>query len=77
MFIVRYIDVNKTVHMRIKSKIAVSTAAIGTLVAAAYYSGSKIFQAAAFVVVAVYSVAVNMDYVQMAVGKVKKILHRS
>lgn len=76
MFIVRYIDVNKTVHMKIKANVAVPTIVIGAVVVSTYYTGNKILQGAVFLVVAVYSVMMNMDYVRMAVDKAKKLLHR-
>ncbi len=77
MFIIRYIDVNRTVHMKIQKNIAIPTIVVAILSVVSYYSGLKIVQVIVLGIVIVYSVMMNMDYVKMFTEKVKKILKRA
>lgn len=76
MFVFRYLDVNKTVRMRIRPKIAVSSIIAGAVCTVSYYSGNRILQAAVFAAVLVYSAAVNMDMVRAGSGMVRRMFRK-
>lgn len=75
MFIIRYIDVNKTVKMKLSPKVVLLTVVMGTTVIGGYYSGQKLIQGAILAVVIVYSVLLNFDIIRTAVKVVKEKLH--
>ena len=78
MFVIRYIDINRTVHMRIRPMVAVGSIVNGALCAVSFYCGNRLIQAAVFVVVAAYSIVINLDMVRAGIKLVRtKLGHRS
>lgn len=75
MFLIRYIDINKTVHMRIKRSILISSVVMGVLLIFTYYSGNRIIQAAALVVTVVYAGVINVDMMQSGIKLMKQKMH--
>ena len=71
MFLIRYIDVNKTVRMKIRKPIIVGSTLIGTMLIITYYSGSLRIQACALVITAVYAIATNIDMLKAGIIVVK------
>lgn len=61
MFIVRYIDVNKTVHMKIRKPIIIGSVLIGGMLIGTYYCGNRMIQFAALCITAVYAILTNVD----------------
>lgn len=61
MFVFRYIDVNKTVHMRIKKPIAIGSILLGTMLVGTYYCNNKVIQFVALCITAIYAVITNID----------------
>lgn len=76
MFIFRYRDINKTIKMKIKSSVAVSSIAMGLLLTVTYYSKNVYIQLAALAVTCVYAVWNNLDLAKIAVVRFKKIIKR-
>ena len=74
MFIVRYIDVNKTVHMRIKKPIAVGSVLLSVMLIGTYYCNNKAVQFGALCITAIYAVVTNMDLLKSGVNLVKSRL---
>ena len=74
MFIVRYIDVNKTVHMRIKKPIAIGSILLSIMLVGTYYCNNKVIQFVALCITALYAVVTNMDLLKSGVNLVKSRL---
>ena len=74
MFIIRYIDVNKTVHMRIKKPIAVGSVLLSVMLIGTYYCNNKVVQFVALCITAIYAVVTNMDLLKSGVNLVKSRL---
>lgn len=74
MFIVRYIDVNKTVHMRIKKPIAIGSILLSIMLFGTYYCNNKVIQFVALCVTALYAVVTNVDLLKSGVNLVKSRL---
>ena len=74
MFIVRYIDVNKTVHMRIKKPIAVGSVLLSVMLIGMYYCNNKVVQFVDLCITPIYAVVTNMDLRQSGVNLVKSRL---
>ena len=71
MFIIRYIDVNKTVHMRIRKPIIIGSILIGTMLIGTYYCENKMIQLIALCVTAIYAVLTNVDMLKSGMKLVK------
>lgn len=74
MFIVRYIDVNKDVHMRIKKPIAIGSILLSIMLVGTYYCNNKVIQFVALCITALYAVVTNMDLLKSGVNLVKSRL---
>lgn len=74
MFIIRYIDVNKTVHMRIKKPIVIGSILIGGMLIGTYYCSNKFVQFVALCITAIYAVLTNVDMLKSGVSLVKSRL---
>lgn len=74
MFIVRYIDVNKSVHMRIRKPIIIGSVIIGSMLIGTYYSNNKMAQFVGLFITAVYAVITNMDILKSGVKLVRSRL---
>jgi len=71
MFIIRYLDVNKTVHMRINRTVAISSIIIGIIVALAFYCSNELVQMVALLIVIIYAVWINNDIIKKAFYLIK------
>lgn len=71
MFIVRYIDVNKNVHMRIKKPIAIGSILLSVMLIGTYYCNNKVIQFVALCITAIYAVVTNMDMLRSGIALVK------
>lgn len=69
MFIFRYIDINKTVHMKIRKPIIIGTMLIGT-----YYCNNKVIQLIALCITAIYAVLTNVDMLKSGVSLMRNRL---
>ena len=74
MFIVRYIDVNKTVHMKIRKPIIIGSVLIGGMLIGTYYCGNRMIQFSALCITAVYAILTNVDMLKSGVNLVKSRL---
>jgi len=74
MFIIRYIDVNKTVHMRIRKPIIIGSILIGTMLMGTYYCENKMIQFIALCITAIYAVLTNVDMLKSGMKLVKSHL---
>ena len=74
MFIIRYIDVNKTVHMKIRKPVIVGSILIGGMLIGTYYCGNKAVQFAALCITVIYAVLTNVDMLKSGVSLVKNRL---
>lgn len=74
MFIVRYIDVNKAVHMRIKKPIAIGSILLSIMLVGTYYCNNKVIQFVALCITALYAVVTNMDLLKSGLNLVKSHL---
>lgn len=71
MFIIRYIDVNKTIHMTVKKPVAISSIAVGVMLIFSFYSKSVLFQVCAMIVTVIYAVGINLDLIRILLYTVK------
>ena len=71
MFVIRYIDVNKTVHMQIRKPIIIGSVLIGGMLIGTYYCGNKIIQLAALCITAIYAILTNADMLKSGARLVK------
>lgn len=71
MFIVRYIDVNKTVHMKIRKPIIIGSVLIGGMLIGTYYCNNKVIQFVALCITAIYALLTNLDMLKSGVVLVK------
>ena len=74
MFLIRYFDVNKTVHMKIRKPIIIGSILIGTMLIFTYYFGNLIIQGVALVVTAIYAIATNVDMLKVGIKLIKSKL---
>ena len=73
MAVIRYIDINKTIKMRISHFTFVSSVAVGIVLAIFYYINSKIGNAVMLLIVVCYSVAMNVGLLKNGAGLLKKL----
>lgn len=71
MFLVRYVDVNKTVHMRIRKPIIVGSILIGGMLIGSYYCNNKLIQFIALCITILYAILTNMDMLKSGINMVK------
>lgn len=74
MFIIRYFDVNKTVHMRIRKPIIIGSVLMGGMLIGTYYCGNKIIQFIALCITIIYAVLTNIDMLKAGIKLVKNRL---
>lgn len=74
MFIVRYKDVNKVVHMRIKKPIIIGSLVIGFMLIGTYYCGNRVIQFIALCITVIYAVLTNLDMMKSGVNLIKSRL---
>ena len=74
MFVIRYIDVNKTVHMKIRKPVIMGSILIGGMLIGTYYCNNKIIQFVALCITVVYAVLTNVDMLKSALKLVKSRL---
>lgn len=72
MFVIRYIDVNKTVHMRIRRQIIVGSVLVGGMLTGTYYFGNKVVQFLALCITAIYAVLTNVDTLNAGLNMLKR-----
>ena len=72
MFIIRYIDVNKTVHMKIRKPVIVESIFIGGMLIGTYYCGNKTIQFVALCITVIYAVLTNVDMMKAGFNAVKQ-----
>ena len=75
MFLVRYIDVNKTIHMKIKKTIIIGSIAIGTMLIVTYYCNNKALQSISLCITVIYAMVTNIDMLRLGIELVKKRLY--
>ena len=74
MFVIRYIDVNKSVKMKIKKTIILGSVIIGGMLIFSYYSRNSIIQIIALVITVIYAFTTNIDMLKSAINVVKEKL---
>lgn len=72
MFIVRYIDVNKTVQMRLKKSVVIGSCVIGGMLMGTHYCDNKVIQFIALCVTIIYAVLTNADIIKSSINIVRK-----
>ena len=76
MFIIRYNDVNKTVHMRIRKPIIMGSSLVGVILIVTYYCDNKIIQFVALCLTVFYAFLTNVDMLKSAVKLAKDLLRK-
>lgn len=76
MFFIRYFDVNKTVHMKIKTSVVIESVIIALILVLTYYSGNKILQGMALAVTLVYSIIINYDLIKTGIMLVHRKIRK-
>lgn len=76
MFIVRYIDINRIVRMRLKKSTVIGGLLIGGMLIFTYYSNNLIIQIIALIITAVYAFATNVDMLKSGIKMVKRVIFK-
>lgn len=76
LFFVRYIDVNRTVQMKLKRSVVIGCLLIGGLLLYTYYCGNPLIQAGALVITICYAIAANWDTLRVGIRFVRSKLHK-
>ena len=74
MFVIRYVDVNKMVHMKLSIPSSSGSVLIGGMLTGTYYCGNRIIQFVALCITAIYAVLTNVDILKSGVSLVKSRL---
>lgn len=74
MFIIRYFDVNKAVHMVIRKPIIIGSVLIGIMLIFTYYSDNLVIQGVALAITAIYAFATNVDMLKAGIKLAKSKL---
>lgn len=72
LYIFRYIDINKNIHMKIAGEAMVSAGIIGVMLAFAYYSNLMWFQVLMLIAVIIYSILANLNIIKSIFNKIKE-----
>lgn len=75
LFLVRYRDVNRTVHMKLKRSVVVGCLLMGGCLLYTYYCGNRRIQAGALVLTIGYAIGANWEMLRMGVRFVRSKLH--
>lgn len=76
MAIVRYIDINKTVKMKISTSVFVSSLVISVVLAVVYYQGNRILSVFMLLTVCIYSIVLNWKFALSAFNMAKEFIKR-
>ena len=76
MFVVRYIDINRTVRMKLSKSAIIGSLAIGGMLIFTYYSNNIIIHSVALVITAVYAFVTNVDMLKSGIKLVKKVVFK-
>lgn len=71
MFLIRYVDVNREICMKIKRHVAIGSAGMGIMLAVSYYSGNRPVQMVMLIVTILYAFVSNMDLVRSGIILIK------
>lgn len=75
LFLVRYRDVNRTVHMKLKRSVVVGCLLMGGCLLYTYYCGNRRIQAGALVLTIGYAIGANWEMLRMGARFVRSKLH--
>lgn len=75
LFFIRYIDVNRTVQMKLKRSVVIGCLLMGGGLLYAYYCGNRLIQAGALVVTICYAIAANREILCIGVRFVRSKIH--
>lgn len=76
MAVVRYIDINKVIRLRIDAKILISSILLALLLAVTYYVNHFVLNIIMLVIICVYAIIVNKGFIRSAVDIGKKFLKK-
>ncbi len=76
LFFVRYIDVNRTVRMKLKRSVVIGCLLMGGCLVYTYYCGNCLIQAGALVITIIYAIATNRDILRISIRWIQSKLHR-
>lgn len=74
MFIIRYIDVNRTVRMKISRPVVIGSLLIGSILVYSNYSNDTLIQIFALVITSIYAFVTNIDMFKSGIKLVKSKL---
>lgn len=75
LFFVRYIDVNRTVQMKLKRSVVIGCLLMGGGLMYTYYCGNRLIQAIALVVTIFYAIGTNWEMLHMGIRLICSRLH--
>ena len=76
MAVIRYIDINKTVKMKISTPVLISSFVLGIALMISYYQQNTVLDIIFLVIVCVYSVAMNWKFGLKCLSEAKKIINK-
>ena len=76
MLIVRYIDINKTIHMKIKASILISSLSLALILAVTYFLNYFWINIIMLIIITVYSIVINLSLFKSGVIIVKNYLKK-
>ena len=74
MFVVRYVDINRNISMKIHRKAAIGITIIGCINFYSYYSEDVLLQTVVLGVTMLYAILINLDMMQSGVKLIKKTI---
>lgn len=74
MFFIRYIDVNKIIHMKIEKQIVFGSLIVGGMQIFTYYSGNIKLQGIALVITIIYVIRTNIDMIKAGIRLMRQKL---
>lgn len=76
MAVIRYIDINKTVKMKISTPVLISSFVLGIALMISYYQQNTVLDIIFLVIVCVYSVAMNWKFGLKCLSEAKEIINK-
>lgn len=76
MAVIRYIDINRTIKMKIASPVLLSSIFLALVLIYTYYKNNIFFNIIMLAIVCIYAVVMNLDFAVSAINIVKQIMKK-
>ena len=76
MAVIRYIDINKTVKMKISTPVLISSFVLAVVLMVSYYQRNSVLEVILLIIVCVYSVVLNWKFGLKCLAEGKEIINK-